>query len=202
MFYSITSMYNRFVYLVLMVIEDTKKLSRMDIRFSNEFHSRLFLDSNFHYNQWTFLSVFSITSRLFLYMAIFCMSSAVDYLPSKLVSSFFFQIVFIPVWISLCIAIIFVFIKIILALVHRCSRRIVTNQHERTTITEAILYALMFIPLGIFAVSLYKFECVFEKIETDFSVRYYWSNVSIKKRIHNLVINYRIASLQFHCIFH
>ncbi|CAF0728423.1 unnamed protein product [Adineta ricciae] len=65
-----------------------------------------------------------------------------------------YSIVFIPVWISLCIAIIFVFIKIILALVHRCSRRIVTNQREITTITEAILYALMFIPLGIFAILL------------------------------------------------
>ncbi|UJR33446.1 hypothetical protein I4U23_020891 [Adineta vaga] len=78
------------------------------------------------------------------------------FLPLRLdgVFTWRYSIVFIPIWISLGIALLFVFIKIILALVHRCSRRLVTNQREITTISEAIIYALMFIPLGIFAILL------------------------------------------------
>ncbi|UJR13766.1 hypothetical protein I4U23_000776 [Adineta vaga] len=65
-----------------------------------------------------------------------------------------YVVIFVPVWITLCIALLFVISKLILAIIHRCSRRLVPNQRESSTITEAIVYALMFIPFSIFAVLL------------------------------------------------
>ncbi|CAF0972993.1 unnamed protein product [Rotaria sordida] len=65
-----------------------------------------------------------------------------------------YVIVFIPLWVSLCIALLFVISKLILAIVHRCSRRLIPNQRESSTITEAIIYAIMFIPFSIFAILL------------------------------------------------
>jgi hypothetical protein len=51
-------------------------------------------------------------------------------------------------------ALLFVIMKLILAIVHRCSRRLLPNQRESSTITEAIIYAMMFIPFSIFSVCL------------------------------------------------
>jgi len=65
-----------------------------------------------------------------------------------------YVVVFIPVWISLSIALLFVLSKLILAIVHRCSRRLLPNQRESSTITEAIIYTCIFIPLTIFAIIL------------------------------------------------
>lgn len=59
---------------------------------------------------------------------------------------------FIPLWISLCIALLFVLSKLILAIIHHCSRRLPVNQRESSTIIEAILYAVIFIPFTLFAV--------------------------------------------------
>lgn len=60
--------------------------------------------------------------------------------------------VFIPLWISLCIALLFVLSKLILAIIHHCSRRLAVNQRESSTIIEAVLYATIFIPFTLFAV--------------------------------------------------
>ncbi|CAF1011177.1 unnamed protein product [Adineta steineri] len=65
-----------------------------------------------------------------------------------------YVVVFIPLWISLCITLLFVISKLILAIIHRCSRRLITNQRESSTITEAFIYAIMFIPFSIFAILL------------------------------------------------
>ncbi|CAF3615581.1 unnamed protein product [Rotaria socialis] len=78
------------------------------------------------------------------------------FFPLRLDSSITWRyvVVFIPVWISLCIALLFVISKLILAIVHRCSRRLIANQRESSTITEAIIYGIMFIPFAIFAILL------------------------------------------------
>jgi len=65
-----------------------------------------------------------------------------------------YVVVFIPIWISLCIALLFVISKLILAIVHRCSRRLLPNQRETNTITEAIIYTAIFIPLSVFSILL------------------------------------------------
>lgn len=65
-----------------------------------------------------------------------------------------YVIVFVPLWISLCIALLFVISKLILAIIHHCSRRLAVNQRESTTIIEAVLYAFMFIPFTLFAILL------------------------------------------------
>ncbi len=51
-------------------------------------------------------------------------------------------------------ALLFVIMKLILAIVHRCSHRLLPNQRESSTITEGIIYAMMFIPFSIFSVCL------------------------------------------------
>lgn len=65
-----------------------------------------------------------------------------------------YVVVFVPVWISLCIALLFVMSKMILAIVQRCSRRLMGNQREMSTLTEAVTYTLIFIPFTIFAILL------------------------------------------------
>ncbi|CAF0995682.1 unnamed protein product [Adineta steineri] len=75
-----------------------------------------------------------------------------------------YVVVFIPVWISLCIALLFVITKLILAIVHRCSRRLVSTQRDATTVAEAIIYTLIFVPFSIFSVGLLKFESLQKRI--------------------------------------
>lgn len=65
-----------------------------------------------------------------------------------------YSAVFIPVWISLCIALIFVLSKFIFGIIHHCSRHLLVNQYETSTIQEAFIYAMMFIPLSIFSILL------------------------------------------------
>jgi len=65
-----------------------------------------------------------------------------------------YVIVFIPVWISLCIALLFVISKLILAIIYRCSHRLLPNQRQSSTIEEAFIYAIMFIPFSIFSILL------------------------------------------------
>jgi hypothetical protein len=64
-------------------------------------------------------------------------------------------------WISLCIALLFVISKLILAIVHHCSRRLAANQRESSTIIEAIIYAMMFIPFTLFAVIKISYSIIF-----------------------------------------
>ena len=69
--------------------------------------------------------------------------------------AFFFlsiKIVFTPIWISLCMALLFVLSKLILAMIYRCSGRLLSNQHQSGTLQEAFLYITMFIPFSIFTV--------------------------------------------------
>ncbi|CAF3571411.1 unnamed protein product [Rotaria socialis] len=65
-----------------------------------------------------------------------------------------YVVVFIPVWISLCVALIFIVVKFILAIIYRCSQRALSNYRELSTITEAITYVVLFIPFSIFLILL------------------------------------------------
>ncbi|CAF0729582.1 unnamed protein product [Rotaria sordida] len=65
-----------------------------------------------------------------------------------------YVIVFIPVWISLCIALLFIIAKFILAIIYRCSHHLLSNYRELSTITEVITYTILFIPFSIFSILL------------------------------------------------
>ncbi|CAF4523973.1 unnamed protein product [Rotaria sp. Silwood1] len=65
-----------------------------------------------------------------------------------------YVVVFIPVWISLCVALLFIIAKFIVAIIYQCSHRVLSNYRELSTITEAIIYAILFIPFSIFAILL------------------------------------------------
>ncbi|CAF1107240.1 unnamed protein product [Rotaria magnacalcarata] len=65
-----------------------------------------------------------------------------------------YVIVFIPIWISLCVALIFIVVKFILAIIYRCSQRALSNYRELSTITEAITYVVLFIPFSTFLILL------------------------------------------------
>ena len=49
-------------------------------------------------------------------------------------------------------AVLFVLVKVTLAIVQHVSRRPLPNQRESSTMAEAILYAIMFIPFSVFSV--------------------------------------------------
>lgn len=49
-------------------------------------------------------------------------------------------------------ALLFVLSKLILAMIYRCSGRLLPNQRQSGTLQEAFLYITMFIPFSIFAV--------------------------------------------------
>ncbi|CAF0779712.1 unnamed protein product [Didymodactylos carnosus] len=64
-------------------------------------------------------------------------------------------IVFLPFWISLSIALLFTSSKLIIAIVHRCTHRLIaSNQRETGTTSDAIVYGCIFIPFLIFAILL------------------------------------------------
>jgi hypothetical protein len=58
-------------------------------------------------------------------------------------------------------ALLFVISKLILAIIHHCSRRVVANQRESSTIAEAIIYSMMFIPFSLFAVIKYQVKRIY-----------------------------------------
>jgi len=64
-----------------------------------------------------------------------------------------YVIVFIPFWIALSIALLFVSSKLVLAIIHRCSHRVLPN-HQETSLAEAIIYVFIFIPLTMHAILL------------------------------------------------
>lgn len=114
------------------------------------FRNCLRLDSSFYLSEWLILSIFFVEIRYFNHLEICGKERGRFPFARKYFSVF--EVVFVPLWISLCIALLFVISKLILAIIHHCSRRLITHHRETSTILEAILYALMFIPFSLFAV--------------------------------------------------